>query len=41
MNQIIDLIAKDLRVKLSSRAAQMSSQLAGINELLSRLIGDP
>jgi hypothetical protein len=38
---IMDAVAKDLRVKLSARAAQMSSQLAGINDLLSRLIGQP
>ena len=41
MDQIMELVAKDLRVKLSSRAAQMSTQLAGINDLLSRLLGEP
>jgi hypothetical protein len=41
MDQIMDLVARDLRVKLSSRAAKMSTALAGINELLSQLLGEP
>jgi hypothetical protein len=40
MDKIMDMVSKDLRVKLSSRAAQMSTQLAGINELLSQLLGE-
>jgi len=41
MDLIMDAVAKDLRVKLSDRAARMSNQLARINDLLSRLIGEP
>ena len=41
MDQIVEAITKDLKVRLSAHAARVSSELAGINDLLSRLIGEP
>ena len=41
MNKIMDAVSTDMKANLAKRAAKVSTELAGINDLLSRLIGEP
>ena len=41
MERIVAAVAEDLEKKLSGKAGKMSRELAGINDLLARLIGEP
>ncbi len=41
MDKIMEAVATDLKANLAKRAAKVSTELAGINDLLSRLVGGP